>query len=75
MNEIEMMDEWEAWQRVVDALTKCACAIDINEEPLLAAAIEMWGEMLVALRVAQTPEVREQAQADKVTKFNRVLAR
>jgi len=74
-NRLELMDEWEGWQRVVEALKTCACAIDINEEDRLAAAITMWGELLVALRMTQTAEVRADALEARITKFNRVLAR
>jgi hypothetical protein len=72
-NKIAMMDEWKTWQRVVDALTKCSAAIDINQEPLLAAAIELWGESLVGLREGQTKKVRLDAFKDKRDRYNRLL--
>jgi hypothetical protein len=68
--EPEMWDEWQAWHRVCDALKGASASIDINEEPLLAAAIEMWGELLACLRMTQPAEVCEEALNDKIAAYN-----
>ena len=72
-NAYAMEDEWNAWQRVGEAMKHAACALDINEEHELVAAIEMWGELLVALRIPQTPDLRAHALAEKVTTYNSVV--
>jgi len=69
--EPEMWDEWQAWHRVCDALKFASASIDINEEPLLAAAIEMWGELLARLRMVQSTEVCEEALQEKIAAYNR----
>lgn len=68
-----MYDEWQAWQRVVDALRNASASIDINEEPTLAAAIEMWGELLVRLRLSQDPDIVDQALDDKIARYNTLV--
>jgi hypothetical protein len=68
--EPQMWGEWQAWHRVCDALKGASPSIDINEEPLLAAAIEMWGELLARLRMTQPAEVCEEALTDKIAAYN-----
>lgn len=68
-----MYEEWQAWQRVVDALKHASASIDINEEPILAAAIEMWGEVLTQLRFHQPEQVCRKAFDDKITVYNELL--
>ena len=54
------MVEWDAWQRVVRHWHEHTG--DINDDNELVNAIKAWGEELVALRLTQTPEVRERAR-------------
>ena len=71
----KMLDEWNAWQRVVTELTKCSASIDINEEPRLTAAIELWAEILVTLRMGQGVRERNAALKDKVAGWNLSVAK
>lgn len=57
-------EEWGAWRDVCNELKNCSAAIDINAEPRLTPAWHLWGERLVALRLTQSPEIRERALAD-----------
>lgn len=69
-----MQLEWRAWQEVVTALKNASAAIDINEEPHLAAAIEFWGETLVVLRLDQTTRERQEAFEAKASRVSFDLA-
>jgi hypothetical protein len=60
--------EWEAWQVVCQELNKLD--IDVNKEDMLNAAITVWAEELVELRVHQTPEIRATALEDKRKNFD-----
>lgn len=55
-----MMVEYSAWQRIVRHWHEHTG--DINADNELVNAIKAWGEELVAMRVTQTPEVRERAR-------------
>lgn len=66
-----MEDEWDAWQVVV-ARWREAGLPDFNGETAtpIVRAIQHWGERLVGLRVAQTPELRAQALAEAARAAN-----
>lgn len=45
--------EWRAWHLVVDELRKLG--IDVNDADSLCASINIWGQLLALLRLAQDP--------------------
>ena len=62
MEDLEIMRaEWIAWRHACDELV--ALGVDINDQPRLHAALVLWGERLVALRVDQ-PQYVGPALAD-----------
>ena len=69
MIEIQMKDEWEMWQRVCAALR--TRGIDVNDSSAnpTMRAIEAWGEVLVALRMTQSPAVRADALANALANY------
>jgi hypothetical protein len=68
-NRQEMNVEWEAWQNVVREFA--GIGIDINESSTdtLIKAINCWGELLVDLRVHQSPVVREDARTNRIIQY------
>ncbi len=54
-----MEREWIAWRLLCKALE--AKSIDVNEEKLLIARIQEWGEWLSQLRATQDPAVHGSA--------------
>lgn len=70
MNEVEMMDEWSAWQRVVALLEERG--IMVNDDHKLIRGIELWAETLVRLRSRTDPETRERLLDEAIAKFNAV---
>ena len=60
MDRDKSMTEWSAWQRIVRNWHNNTGDINVDDE--LVNAIKNWGEELVALRMAQTEEVRERAR-------------
>jgi len=64
-----MAREHQAWLAVVQQLKRCACVIDINEEPALHAAITLWGETLYDLRRWQDGPVCRAAYEEAVDRY------
>ncbi len=59
----QMALEHSSWQRVCKLLE--ARGIVVNDDDELVRSIERWGEELVALRVAQTPDLRARVLYEK----------
>jgi len=66
-----MHQEWEAWQTVVKDWPG-----DINDPRFnrVVKAIQLWGEHLASLRVAQPPGVREKAQEAAGSSYEKAKA-
>ena len=60
--------EWMAWRTVCHELERHG--IDINVDDRLGAALQRWGEELVALRRWQADELIERALTEKQTRFS-----
>lgn len=72
MNEVEMMDEWSMWQRVCGLLDERG--VKVNADDQLCRTITLWGELLVALRVKQSDEIRAHALEEATSAFNAAIS-
>lgn len=66
-NPIAMDREWSAWRDVCTELK--TRGIDLNADDQLAAALVLWGERLVGLRVEQHPVIRAAAREEAEEKY------
>lgn len=60
--------EWMAWRTVCHELERNG--IDLNGDDRLAAALQLWGEELVALRNWQDGDLLQRVRNEKRRKFS-----
>jgi hypothetical protein len=66
-----MHAEHVAWLELAVTQLRKVRGLDVNEDQALHAAIVLWGERLVALRVTQDESVRQAALEEAQALYNR----
>lgn len=62
-------DEWKGWQTVVDNFRHTIGDVNDPQYDGLVKAMRVWAELLVALRVLQSEEVRTIARTEALAAY------